>query len=89
MSDVQEYDFSNLVCPKPLIETKKLIKNSVNGATFQVIVPTDSALRLKEMVKKQGWHVMGERKEGHRHYIIVQQNIGGKESEAAEVVQSD
>lgn len=71
MSEIKKYDFSNMICPKPLIQTKALIKNSANGGLMEIVVPTDSALRLKEMVRKQDWVVVEERKEGHRHFITL------------------
>jgi TusA-related sulfurtransferase len=71
VQNVEVHDFSNLVCPKPLIQTKLLIRESKGGGPIKVIVPSDSALRLKEMVRKQNWEVTEERKEGFRVFITI------------------
>jgi TusA-related sulfurtransferase len=76
VQEAEVHDFSNLVCPKPLIQTKLLIKESGGEGPIKVIVPSDSALRLKEMVKKQSWEVTEERKEGFRVFITIRRSQG-------------
>lgn len=89
MSEVKEYDFSTMLCPKPLIQTKALIKES-DGTTIKVIVPVDSALRFKEMVKKEDWHVVEQRREGFRFFFTIEpMNLPEKATEKEAVVATE
>ena len=68
---VQIYDFSNLNRPKPVMKVQALIEDSSYEGPIKVIIPVDSGPRLKELLKKKGWHLEEDIVQGNCCHMTI------------------
>jgi tRNA 2-thiouridine synthesizing protein A len=68
-------DTSGLVCPQPLLETKKIMTRMETGQTLQVILTDASSLIDFDSFVAVTGHQMLEKKRVEKHFILIIQKV--------------
>jgi len=77
---MQEVDGKGLLCPQPLILTRKALKNCLPGETLKIEVDNKTAFQnILTYLKDQSLAPAGTEKDGLFHITVVNQPVEAKE----------